>query len=92
MGDYATEKFWTIFGPNVSLVIIGSNFYITYQIIAGYKSIAIFVIVGVIGSAYTVFVVYLCYLYWKEALYPSLLSLFCAHRVDEEVLIQSDED
>ena len=92
MGDFATGKFWTIFGPIVSLVVIAINVYFTYQIISGYESIATFVVVGVIGSAYTVFVVYLCYLYWTEALYPSLRTLFCAPRDDEEILIQSDQE
>ena len=36
---------------------------------------ATLVIVGIIGTGYTLFVVYLCYLYWTEALYPSLKAL-----------------
>ena len=32
-------------------------------------------IVGIIGTGYTIFVIYLCYLYWTEALYPSLKEL-----------------
>ena len=38
------------------------------------------------------FVVYLCYLYWIEALHPSLVDLFFKSRDDEEQLISDEEE
>ena len=38
------------------------------------------------------FVVYLCYLYWIEALHPSLVDLFFKSRDDQEQLISDEEE
>jgi len=92
MGDFRTGKFWTIGGPIVSLVVVGINMYFTYEIIAGSDNIAAYVIVGILAILYTAFVVYLCYLYWIEALHPSLVDLFCKSRDDEEQLISDEEE
>jgi len=92
MGNFATGKFWTLMGPVVSLVVIAINVYFTYEIISGYQSLVTFIVVGIVGAGYTAFVVYLCYVYWNEALYPSLRLLFCLAADDEEMLIAEDEE
>ena len=57
MGDLCTGRFWIIFGPLVSVGIIGINLYFTYTIIASFDSVIAYVIVGIIAVLYVVYLV-----------------------------------
>lgn len=52
MGEFATGKFWTIFGPLVAFVIIGINLYFAYDIIIGFETVAAYAISGIIAVLY----------------------------------------
>lgn len=91
MGDFATGKFWTIFGPFIALMVIGINLYFAYAIIIGFDSLAAYVSAGILSVLYFVFCFFLIWIFLRDAFLPRVKVLFTRETEDEQQLIDEND-